>query len=267
MRRSITATLFAAALLSGCAAQGELEEGEVYDPIEPANRMVFAVNETLDIFVLQPSAFVYKEAVPAPVRDMVRSFLDWVRSPVILANDILQSDWAAAEVTASRFVANAPLFGFVDNATGLGLVHRDEDFGQTLGVWGTEGGFYIMLPVLGPSNVRDTVGRVVDYFLDPTTYIGDDDANLTYHFARRAVGGVDFRARNFDAINDLRETSVDYYARVRTIYKQRRNAAIRNGQPAPSVPRTVPDSSGEFDEFVPSTGTVEQTGSKSDTSD
>ncbi|NQW10605.1 MAG: VacJ family lipoprotein [Alphaproteobacteria bacterium] len=266
MRRFFATTFLAAALLSGCAAPGELDEGEVYDPIEPANRMVFAVNETIDTFVLQPTAFVYKETIPAPVRDMVRSFLDWVRSPVILVNDILQSDWAAAEITASRFVANAPMFGFVDNATGLGLVHRDEDFGQTLGVWGTEGGIYIMLPLLGPSNTRDTVGRVVDYFMDPTTYIGDDDANFNYQISRRAVDGIDFRARNYEVINDLKATSVDYYARVRTIYQQARNSAIRNGAPAPSVPSVVPNSSGEFDEFVPSSSD-EQTGSKPAASD
>lgn len=266
MRRSITAALLAAALLTGCASTADLEEGEVYDPIEPANRMVFAVNDTLDIFVVQPTAFVYKEAIPAPVRDMVRSFLDWVRSPVVLANDILQSDWNAAEVTLSRFIANAPLFGFVDNATGLGLTHRDEDFGQTLAVWGTEGGMYIVLPLLGPSNVRDTVGRVVDYFMDPATYIGDDDANFNYQIGRRAADGIDFRARNYEVINELKATSVDYYARVRTIYQQRRDAAIRNGEPAPSVPRAVPDSSGEFDEYVPS-GATEQTGSKPTASD
>ena len=173
MRRSVTAAIVATGLLAGCAGQGELEPGEVYDPIEPANRMVFAVNDTVDTFVLQPTAYIYKEAVPDPVRDMVRSFLEWLKTPVILANDLFQGNWDGAGVTASRFVANAPFFGFVDNATGLGLEYREEDFGQTLAVYGAGDGPYIVLPLLGPSNARDTVGLVVDHFLDPINYIGD----------------------------------------------------------------------------------------------
>ena len=110
MRRSLMAAVLATGLVGGCASQGELEQGEVYDPIEPANRMVFAVNETLDTFILQPTAFMYKETVPDPVRDMVHSFLNWLKSPVILANDLFQGDLQVAKVTTSRFVANAPFF-------------------------------------------------------------------------------------------------------------------------------------------------------------
>lgn len=270
MRRSFTAAVFATGLLAGCAGQAELETGEVYDPIEPANRMVFAVNDTVDIFVLQPSAYLYKEAVPGPVRDMVRSFLDWLKTPVVLANDLFQGDWRAAGTTASRFVANAPFFGFVDNATGLGLEHREEDFGQTLAVYGSTDGPYIVLPLLGPSNARDTVGIVVDYFLDPINYIGngnplDGDADRTrIQVARRAVGAVDFRARHFATINELKQTSVDYYARVRTIYKQRRDALINNGTPPAGAGR--PSSSGEFDEYVPGGQPAENSRSKSPSS-
>src|SRR3546814_11863911 len=103
---------------------------------------------------------------------MVRSFLDWLKSPVILANNLFQGDLQAAEITVSRFVANAPFFGFIDNATGLGLEHRNEDFGQTLATYGAGDGPYIVLPLLGPSNGRDTVGLVVDFFLDPINYVG-----------------------------------------------------------------------------------------------
>lgn len=254
MRRSFTAAVVATGLLAGCAGQAELEQGEVYDPIEPANRMVFAVNDTVDIFVLQPTAYMYKEAVPDPVRDMVRSFLQWLTTPVVLANDLFQRDWQAAEVTASRFVANAPFFGFVDNASGLGLEHREEDFGQTLAVYGTGDGPYVVLPLLGPSNARDTVGMVVDYFLDPINYMRggplEQDADKTkIQVGRRAAGAVDFRARNYATINEIKQTSVDYYARVRTIYKQRRDALISNGTPPAGAGR--PGSSGEFDEYVP----------------
>lgn len=254
MRRSLTAAVLATGLLAGCAGQGELEPGEVYDPIEPANRLVFAVNDTVDTFVLQPTAYMYKEAVPDPVRDMVRNFLDWLKSPVILANDLFQRDWDAARVTASRFVANAPFFGFVDSASGLGLEHREEDFGQTLAVYGTGDGPYIVLPLIGPSNARDTAGMVVDHFLDPINYLGggpleSNAARTRFQVGRRAGGAVDFRARNFATINELKQTSVDYYARVRTIYKQRRDALIGNGTPPMGAGRPSP--SGEFDNYVP----------------
>jgi len=266
MRRSIAAALIGVGLLAGCASQDGQQNGEVFDPIEPANRLVFAVNETLDIFILQPTAYVYKETVPDPVRDMVRNFLEWLQSPVVLANDLFQGDWENAEITASRFVANAPMFGLIDNATGLGLKRQNEDFGQTLGHYGADEGFYIVLPVFGPSNVRDSVGRVVDYFIDPVNYVGPEDKRLTYSIARGAGEAVDFRARNYAAINDLRETSVDYYARVRSIYKQRRDALIRDNEPpapgAPAAGTPSSDGSGEFDNFEP-TDTSEQTGAVS----
>ncbi len=269
MRRSFTAAVVATGLLAGCASQTELEPGEVYDPIEPANRMVFAVNDTVDTFVLQPTAYLYKEAVPDPVRDMVRSFLDWLKTPVVLANDLFQGDWNAAGVTASRFVANAPFFGFVDNATGLGLEHRDEDFGQTLAVYGTGDGPYIVLPLLGPSNTRDTVGLVVDYFLDPINYVRGgpferDTDKTRVQVGRRVAGAVDFRARHFSAINELKQTSVDYYARVRTIYKQRRDALISNGKP-PAGPGGS-STSEEFEEYVPGGQPAEKGGVKSPSS-
>lgn len=271
MRRTFTAAVFATGLLAGCAGQGEVEPGEVYDPIEPANRLVFAVNDTVDIFVLQPTAYMYKETVPDPVREMVHSFLLWLGSPVVFANDLFQGDWTAAEVTASRFVANAPFFGFVDSATGLGLEHRPEDFGQTLAVYGVGDGPYIVLPLLGPSNARDTVGLVVDYFLDPINYLGngdpiDADSNVRkFQIGRAVAGAVDFRARNYEAINDLKSTAVDYYARLRTINKQRREALVNNGTP-PLSGAGKSGSSGEFEEYVPGGQPAERKGANTPSS-
>ncbi|HEY9568437.1 MAG TPA: VacJ family lipoprotein [Thalassobaculum sp.] len=243
-----------------------MEPGQVYDPLEPANRMVFAVNETLDTFVLQPTAYLYKEAVPDPIRDMVRSFLDWLKSPVILANNLFQGDLQAAEITVSRFVANAPFFGFIDNATGLGLEHRNEDFGQTLATYGAGDGPYIVLPLLGPSNGRDTVGLVVDFFLDPINYVGGGDPIdresevATFQTGRYAVGAVDFRARNFELVNELKATSVDYYARVRTIHKQARDAMISNGAPPSGAGAGATGSSSEFENYVPGGQPAERNG-------
>lgn len=260
MRRVAIGSTLALFLLAGCASQRELEEGAVYDPIEPANRLVFAVNDAVDTMVLQPTAYVYKEVVPAAVREVVRNFLDWLSSPVYIANSALQGDLEGLEHNASRFVANAPMFGLVDNATGLGLERRPEDFGQTLAVWGADEGPYIVLPLLGPSNVRDTAGLVADHFMDPLNYIGNEDERTRYQIARRVVGAVSFRAEYFDQINDLKATSVDYYARVRTIYQQRREALIRNNTP-PMMGGA--SSSGEFDEFRPSNAPIEQSGRRS----
>src|SRR3546814_4925864 len=137
----------------------------------------------------------------------------------------------------SAFCADWPWFGFVDHATGLGLEPRNEDFGQTLATCGAGDGPYIVLPLLVPSNVRDTVGLVVDFFLDPINYVGGGDPIdresdvATFQTGRYAVGAVDFRARNFELVNELKATSVDYYARVRTIQKQARDAMISNGAP------------------------------------
>lgn len=263
MRRVTIGTSLALFLLAGCASQGEVEDGAVYDPIEPANRLVFAVNDAVDTVVLQPTAFVYKEVVPAAIREVVRNFLDWLSSPIYIANSALQGDLDGLKHNAARFVANSPMFGLVDNATGLGLERQPEDFGQTLAVWGADDGPYIVLPLLGPSNLRDTGGLVADYFMDPINYIGgDDDARLRFQVARRVVGAVDFRAQSFQQINDLKATSVDYYARVRTIYKQRRDALIRNNTPPPMA-STGGASSGEFEEFQPSNAPIEQSGSRS----
>ena len=262
MRRVTFGTSLALFLLAGCATQGEMENGAVYDPIEPANRVVFAVNDAVDTVVLQPTAYVYKEVVPAAIREVVRNFLDWLSSPIYIANSALQGDLEGLEHNAARFVANAPMFGLVDNATGLGLERRPEDFGQTLAVWGVGDGPYLVLPLLGPSNVRDTGGMVADYFMDPINYIGgDEDAVFRFQVGRRVTEAVDFRAQNYHQINDLKETSVDYYARVRTIYKQRREALIRNNTP-PAVPAAGGGSSGEFDNYKSGTAPIEQSGSR-----
>jgi phospholipid-binding lipoprotein MlaA len=236
-------------MLGACASatsDGAVDDG---DPIEPVNRAIFAVNDVLDQVVLRPVSYVYKEAVPDPIRDAVRNFLRWLKSPVILANDLMQGDWDHAKVTSARFVVNGALFGIVDAADGLGMPYREEDFGQTLGVHGVSEGAYLMLPLLGPSNVRDTVGLVVDYFIDPFTYLGDRNFRQPFGIGRRVVQAVDFRAENFDRIDDLRSDSIDFYAKIRSIYRQQRKAAINNG--VIPVDATTPDLSEEFDRQLP----------------
>ncbi len=132
--------LFGALLLGACASATSDGASDNGDPLEPVNRAVFAVNDVLDQAVLRPVSYVYKEGVPDPIRDIVRNFLRWLKSPVIFANDLMQADWNHAKVTSARFLVNGALFGIVDAADGLGLPYREEDFGQTLGVYGSRMG-------------------------------------------------------------------------------------------------------------------------------
>ena len=254
------AGFLALSVATGCSTQSDgLGAPNQNDPIEPLNRIVYSVNDALDTLVLQPVSFLYKESLPSSVQDGVQSFLRWLRSPVLLANDLMQGDLDQAEVTASRAAINTVALGTYDLAAEQDLEFRDEDFGQTLGVHGVGEGPYIMLPVFGPSNARDTVGRVVDHFLDPFTYLFKPDQRTALAITRGVLGATDFRARNFDQVNDLKR-SVDPYARLRSIYRQQREAAISNG--APPLDDTIPDLSEDFDVFTPSYFPGDETGTR-----
>jgi len=238
--------LVGAAMLGACASAST--DG-ANDPLEPMNRAVFAVNDVLDQVVLRPVSYVYKEALPDPIKDVVRNFLRWLKSPVILANDFLQGNFAHAKVTSARLLVNGALFGTVEIAEGLGLPYREEDFGQTLGVHGASEGAYLLLPLLGPSNVRDTVGLVVDSFIDPFSYLDGRGLKKSAKNGRQVIQPVTFRAENFDRIDDLRSDSIDFYARIRTIYRQQRKAAVSNG--LIPIDGSTPDLSEEFDRQLP----------------
>lgn len=247
--------------LAGCATQPQesVSGPQVYDPIEPVNRIFFAMNETVDTFVLQPTAFVYKTALPDPMQDMVRNFLRWLRSPVVIANSLLQGDTDNAGNATRQFFVNGLTAGLIDWGHGQNWGYRNEDFGQTLGMHGVDGGPYLVIPLLGPSNGRDLVGRVVDVFFDPLTYIvSGPGAQNAITIGRNGAEAVDFRARRFDQINELKASSLDYYARLRSIYLQRRDALIRNGEPA-ADPVTA-DGSKAFEEFSPSDRPRSETG-------
>lgn len=214
------------------------------DPLEPLNRVVFAVNIEADRYILKPVAYVYKEAVPEPVQDGIGNFLQNLGSPAVFLNAVLQGDVDHAGATLLRFVINSTvgLAGTADVAGEMGFVRRDEDFGQTLGVWGADEGPYIMLPFLGPSNARDALGLAVDYFADPWIYLRYEKFN----YSRFGAEVVDARARNYELLNDLEKTSVDYYAAVRSLYRQDRRDAVRNGAeaalpPLPDIPADEDD--------------------------
>ncbi len=204
------------------------------DPYEPLNRGIFEFNLVLDKAILKPVAFVYKEVVPGTIRNMVRNFIDNLRSPIILANDLLQGEFDRAGNTLIRFVMNSSfgILGIADVAGDAGIESHDEDFGQTLAVWGVDNGPYLMLPFLGPSNPRDAMGRVVDFLFDPFTYSGETEFGI----GRFVMDKVDERAQLYDTINELERTSLDFYAAVRSLYRQRRKDEIRNGGPSAQQP-------------------------------
>jgi phospholipid-binding lipoprotein MlaA len=210
-------------------ASPALAQSDANDPIEPFNRMIFSFNELIDLMLLEPASIVYGH-LPSPVRTGVRNVLDNLRSPVVFANDAMQGEGDRAGVTLARFMINSTvgMLGLFDLATEFGYTKHREDFGQTLAIWGTGEGPYIVLPLLGPSNARDTAGIVVDAFaLDPMGYVAPADARI----GRSAADGVDTRYRLDPAIRDLRQNSIDRYAAFRTVYRQRRAAEIANGAP------------------------------------
>ncbi|MEK9945872.1 MAG: VacJ family lipoprotein [Alphaproteobacteria bacterium] len=229
----------AAALLvvAACATPGD-EPGQIADPLEPINRYIFAANLAVDTTVIEPVATFYRDFVPDPARDSVRNFLRNLESPVTLANDVLQRDLDAAGVTTKRFFINTTIgvLGLFDPATDMGLARRDEDFGQTLGTYGVGPGVYLVLPILGPSSLRDVAGNVVDYYFDPLNYYADNTDRGHITVLRAGIRGVDARARTIETLDEIERTSIDFYATIRSLYHQRRQSDIRNGS-APSLPK------------------------------
>lgn len=243
VRAAILAALVATTMLGGCATRpAEPDELASYrernDPFEPFNRAVFKFNDVVDRAVLRPVAIGYRAVLPSGVRAGIRNFLDNLETPAILVNSLLQGEWERASDTTGRFMANTilGLGGLIDVASDAGIPKHDEDFGQTLAVWGVAPGPYVVLPLLGPSTFRDTVGKGGDAMIDPFGILGG--ADLLYGeyedegpWVRLAVDTVDWRARNLDTLDELRRSSLDFYAAVRSAYRQRRAAQIANGRP------------------------------------
>lgn len=218
--------------------QADVVGEEDNDPLEGLNRGIFEFNRVVDGVLIKPMAQIYRGVLPQEAQDSVRSFLRNLRTPLIVANDVLQGDMNRAGTTISRFLVNSTLgiLGLFDVASELGIPFHDEDFGQTLAVWGVGEGFYIMLPILGPSNPRDVAGLVSEFYLDPVNiYLRNEDLDyLTY--VRAGLRGIDARARSIEVLDELERTSLDYYAAIRSLYRQQRDNEIRNSKSEPRAP-------------------------------
>ncbi len=235
------------------------EEYDANDPLEVPNRMIFAVNETLDFFILEPAAEIYRFVLPEAVRDSIRNALRNLASPVVLANDLLQGEFKRAETTLARFVINTTggVLGLFDPATDEGYVYHNEDFGQTMGSYGVGEGAYLVLPLFGPSSIRDGLGRVADIFLDPLTYVARSEDLEMEFLLRPAIQGIDTRSRNIETLADLKRDSIDFYARVRSLWRQNRQSEINNGRD--EGPTVTPGLSSLNFEIEPSDGQIGST--------
>ena len=219
------ALALAALFMGGCA---HAPADDPHDPLETVNRGIYSFNEVADHYVLRPVAKGYDKVMPSFARTGVGNFFDNLFYPTTLLNDLLQLKLVQMGQDFSRFVINTTigLGGLLDIATPTGIPKHDEDFGQTLGYWGVGEGWYLMLPLLGPSDNRDLVGRGADVFTSPLYYVDDD--RVTYGLA--GLDAIDTRAALLPA-DAVLEQQLDRYVFVRTIYLQNRQNKVYDGNP------------------------------------
>jgi phospholipid-binding lipoprotein MlaA len=219
--------LLATALLA--VACSSAKTSDPADPLEAYNRGAFAFNQTVDEYVFRPIAWGYRYVTPTPIRQRVGNFTDNLMEPVSMVNAFLQGNFQAGMRSFWRFALNSTvgIAGLHDVASEAGIREQDEDFGQTLAVWGVGSGPYIIIPFFGPSNPRDAFGKVTDWFISPVNLAINDD---TTEYALGGVQALVARERLLDPIDDIYDTSIDPYATFRSIYMQRRDAQIRNLQ-------------------------------------
>ena len=255
--KKITIVLFLSIFFSVAASAGTDGENlltknkpeSVKDCFETVNRGIFAFNQFLDGVIFEPVAKGYRY-IPSPIRTGTGNAMGNLSNLVTVPNNLLQGNVKQAGVNTARFVINTTvgILGIFDPAAALGFKKEEkEDYGQTLGSWGVGPGCYVVLPILGPSTVRDTVGTVA-------TFVGGDPwynvttRNDTHYFKEsdyygtRITGGIDFRAKNIDSLESIEKNSIDFYASIRSLYLQDRQQKILNSK---KVTDTMDDSDWE----------------------
>jgi phospholipid-binding lipoprotein MlaA len=230
--------LAAAMLLGGCVTA---TAANPEDPYEEFNRGVFAFNDDVDKSVVEPIARGYRAVTNEPVRNGITNLLSNLGEPVTFANEVLQGKIGNAAGTVGRFLINSTIgiVGIFNPAEAIGIKRTEEDFGQTLGVWGVPSGPYLVLPFIGPSNPRDGIGTVADFFVDPVNYVQfskDNEIRLGFVIAN----GLTAREEAIETFDTVR-TQVDPYTTVRRFYVRSRAAAIGSSDPEPRTIEEVPD--------------------------
>ena len=238
----ILITTLALTLNVNAASDGELllkknNPAEVKDCFEGLNRATFAFNQALDGIIFKPVSSVYKK-FPSPIKSGVSNSLDNLSNLVTIPNNLLQGDLKAAGVNTGRFIINTTVgvLGLMDIAQHIGMPeYEKEDYGQSLAKAGVGPGCYVVLPVLGPSTARDAVASAANFLggdawynvtvKNETQYFSDFD-----YYASKATSGVDFRAKNYDSINNVEQNSIDFYASVKSLYLQDRQQRILNAK-------------------------------------
>lgn len=230
------APLATACLLAGCSTPDDA--GFVHDPYEETNRSFHAMNKGLDTVLLRPVAQAYDTVTPALFQLLVTNGLDTLALPNDFVNNVLQGDVDGALQTAGRLTVNLVMgAGVLDPATSMGLPRKPADFGMTLASYGADEGPYLELPVFGPSNARDAVGRLVDVALDPVSYAVAGAAVSDYLFIDSVAGVVDARKNNMGAIDQVYYESEDSYVATRSAFVQLRRRAVEGG----ATPESLPD--------------------------
>lgn len=226
---------------------------ETNDPFEPLNRKIFSFNLFVDRILIKPIATTYETAVPEVGRTAIRNVLNNLGEPVVFANNLLQGQFKRAHDTAGRFLTNSTLGlgGTIDVATKAGLEKQTGDFGQTLWTWGVPDGPYLVLPILGPSNPRDAIGTGVDGYMDPYSHIVSGTYVDNADYGRFVVNGVDQRARNLQTLDELQRNAIDFYAQLRSLFRQHRATELRNGEPPPLPDIDNPDVDSRYKDPVP----------------
>tara|TARA_B100002051_G_C16666215_1_gene601885 strand:+ start:264 stop:995 length:732 start_codon:yes stop_codon:yes gene_type:complete len=211
------------------------DDQEVKDCFESLNRGIFSFNQGLDKVIFKPLSKGYRK-LPQPVRSGTSNALSNLGSVVTIPNNILQGQVKDASINTLRLIVNSTLgiAGIFDVASYYGLEKRDkEDYGQTLGKWGVGEGCYFVLPVLGPTTVRDSIGSLASIsggnawynvtVANDTQYFNEAD-----YYLSQALSGIDFRAKNLESFDSLEKTSIDLYASIRSLYLQDRKRKINN---------------------------------------
>jgi len=247
----ISIVLLAGLTASACATRPSATNPEAVaayeeanDPLEPFNRAMFRTDQVLDKTLVRPVVKTYQFIVPEGGRQSAGNFLRNLRSPITLIHDVLQGQPNRAGITVSRFFVNTfiGVLGLFDVGEEIGLPYHSEDFGQTLAVWGIGDGPFIYVPLFGPSTIRDGTGFGVDAFcVDPLAwYSRGNGAETWIQWAVLGATYVNLKNETMYATDELKASSIDYYASLRSAYRQIRASEVRNGAPPPME---------DFDEF------------------
>ena len=225
-------------LLSGCATVNGPTDPK--DPFESYNRSIYIFNDNLDRYILKPVAQGYDAITPSPIQKGIGNFFSNLDDVLVIVNDLLQFKLIQAASDTGRILINSTfgLLGLIDWASDIGLEKHDEDFGQTLGYWGTPVGPYFVLPFIGPSTIRDTTGLAVDStYFDPInkelheSFPPPRRSNETALWGMKALKTIDIRAKLLKAEKILDEAALDRYTYIREAYLQQRRHKVYDGNP------------------------------------